>query len=196
MLQQNMKMTAHIDYISKKIAKKIGFLASISRKLTMTSRITIYKSIIAPHFEYCASIVYTCNKEEISRLQKQQNKAMRIILRCKKRTKIEEMLTAIGWMTVNQRITYLTMITIFKIKHGMLPPQICENSSFVSDTHKYPMRNNEDFRIIKNNKVRTNNSIFHKGMKSFNDLPACIKNEKDIKKFKRELCKHVKIHVE
>lgn len=58
MINCRLKLTNHIDYTCKNIAKKVGFLAEISNKLTADHRVTIYKSIIAPHF--------TCNISEFN----------------------------------------------------------------------------------------------------------------------------------
>lgn len=98
----HLKMKHHIDYISKKIAKKIGFLARISNKLPIQHRVLLYKSIVAPHFEYCPTILHLCDENEFARLQKLQNRAMRVILRCKKTTSISTMLGTLCWMSVKQ----------------------------------------------------------------------------------------------
>lgn len=93
----------HVDYISKKSAKKIGFLARISKNLDFMSRIRVYKTIVAPHFEYC-SMLYMCNESKFQRLQKLQNRAMRIIIGCNRRTRVKDMLNALCWMSIKQRI--------------------------------------------------------------------------------------------
>lgn len=85
-----MKMDKHVNYIGKKEAKKVGFLARISLNLGLKERIKIYKTIVAPHFEYCASILFLCNKQATQKLQKIQNRAMRVILRCNRRTRIKD----------------------------------------------------------------------------------------------------------
>lgn len=50
-IDSHLNMKPHIDCICKKVAKKIGYLARISRELPIQHRILLYKSIIAPHFE-------------------------------------------------------------------------------------------------------------------------------------------------
>lgn len=124
----------HIDYICKKIAKKIGFLARISSKLTPEHRVTIYKTMIAPHFEYCASILSTCNIGEFRRLQKLQNRAMRIVLRCKKRTHVQDMLDALQWLNVKQRIMYRMLVMIFKVKNNLMPKYLSDKIKYVATT--------------------------------------------------------------
>ena len=42
----------------------------------------IYNCIIAPHFDYCASILWNASNENVKKLQLLQNKGMRTILNC------------------------------------------------------------------------------------------------------------------
>lgn len=194
-LRKDFKMSDHVNYIEKKVAKKIGFSARASRKLTMQSRITIYKTIIAPHFEYCPTILFMCNKEQVHRLQLQQNKAMRIVLKCAKWTSVKLMLDTLCWMSVKQRILYLTLLRIFKLKNGMLPKKLTEMVKLVGDTKKYWLRNEDDFQVIMVKKTSTYNSMMNEGLVCFNKLPSNLKSEKDITKFKRLLVDHIKANV-
>jgi ABC-type transport system substrate-binding protein len=75
-------MNIYIIYTANKIAKKVGYLARIGKYLTKWTKQLIYETIIAPHYEYCLSIFLSANENDITRLQKLQNKAMRIILKC------------------------------------------------------------------------------------------------------------------
>src|ERR1700761_2321096 len=67
-IDNRLNMKVHIDYICKKVAKKIGFLARISRKMPIQHRVLLYKSIIAPHFECCPSILFTCDQNEFAKI--------------------------------------------------------------------------------------------------------------------------------
>lgn len=193
MLDCNLKLTKHVDYLCKKIARKVGFLARISNKLSFEHRIVIYKSIIAPHFEYCASILSNCNKGDMSRLQKLQNRAMRIILRCKKRTHIQDMLDALQWLNVKQRIMLKTLVTVFKVKHNMMPKYLSKKISYVGEVQQYPLRNDGDFRLPMMTTENNKNSLVYNSLKEFNKMPSSIKMESDLKTFKRKVTDYVKL---
>lgn len=75
-----------LQLYNKKVARKVNLLG---HDLTLWTRKTIYESIIQPHFRYCSSILLLCSNKEISDLQKKQNQAMRILLRCNRHTKIQ-----------------------------------------------------------------------------------------------------------
>lgn len=133
----NLKMKSHHEYMCKKIAKKIGFFARISSKLSIENRIKVYKTIIAPHFEYCSSILSMFNVGEFEALQKLQNRAMRIVLRCRGDTSIKLMLETLNWMNVKQRIMYRTMVVVFQLKNKMLPNYLTRKISYIGDVNTY-----------------------------------------------------------
>lgn len=180
---------------NRQVAKKIGFLGRISNKLNMMNRLTLYKSIIAPHFDYCATITFLCNKGEFKKLQKLQNRAMRIILKVNKRTSIKLMLEALCLLNVRQRITLLAMVFIFKLKNNMLPKSLVENISYVGQGQTHMLRNNNDFKLPSMRKVSSQNCLYHKGLKEFNKLPANIKQEVNLVKFKKLLIEHIKVNI-
>lgn len=192
MIDNNLKFKNNIEFICKKVAKKIGFLARISKNLNFMDKITIYKTIIAPHFDYCATLLSSCNQNEMGRMQKLQNRAMRIVLRVSKRTKITDMLEALSWMSIKQRIWYQSLIFIFKLKNGMLPNDMTKHISYTSDRHHYQLRNINDFNIDRTKKKSTENSIFYKGVLQYNSLPDELKSENRINIFKRKLAIFVK----
>ncbi|KAJ8964692.1 hypothetical protein NQ317_003315 [Molorchus minor] len=51
----------HFEYIYKKISKKLILFCRLANNLSFASRITVYQSIIQPHFDYCASLLYQFN---------------------------------------------------------------------------------------------------------------------------------------
>jgi len=81
----------------------------------------IYKSIIAPHFDYCTTLIINMGETQLSMLQKAQNRAMRVILHCDKYTKIERMLQALQFMSIKQRLYYSVCVFMYKILNNMLP---------------------------------------------------------------------------
>ena len=61
------------------------------------------------------------NNYNVQYLQKLQNKGMKIILRCNYRTRIEDMLKALQFMSIKERIKYNVCILIHKMVNGDCP---------------------------------------------------------------------------
>ena len=49
--------------------------------LDKETKMTIYNTIVKQHFQFCSTLLLSCNKTEINNLQVKQNKAMRLILK-------------------------------------------------------------------------------------------------------------------
>lgn len=182
----------HATYIIGKINKKLGYFNRISENLSMWSRTLVYKSIIAPHFEYCPTILHYLNQGDKSILQILQNKGMRIILKVNQYTRIEVMLDALKFMNINQRLVYLNVVFIYKIIHKLLPEYMFNKIKFVRDIHQYNTRSVNDIYVMRAKKTSTQNSLFYKGLVLYNSLPMSLKSIVTIKAFKRELSEYVK----
>jgi len=118
-IDDKLQFKDHCDYMLKKIGKKTSFLNRIGSFVSPYTRCIVYKSIIAPHFEYCATLLIGMGETQLNKLQIAQNRAMRVILQCNRFTKIEHMLQALQFMSVRQRVCYNVAVFIFKILNNM-----------------------------------------------------------------------------
>lgn len=117
-IDDKLNMNENINYVCKKASKKIGLMNRIKHKLDIERKICIYKTIVAPHFDYCALIIFLSNENQFERMQKLQNKAMRNIMNVNKYTSTQLMLNTLGWLSIRQRVTLLTLKLIHKIIMG------------------------------------------------------------------------------
>lgn len=182
----------NLDYVVKKMSKKINFLSRISNKLTPITRTKIYTSIVASHIEFCSSILFLSNETDLKKLQLLQNRGMRILLGCNKYTSIKSMLDCLGWMTIKQRVNFNTIVLIYKIINNLLPNYLTNKINYVKDGHNYNLRTNEHFKLKFFNNKKNENNLYYKGMQMYNKLPIEIKNAKNIKSFKLNLSPYVK----
>ena len=65
----------------------------------------------------CCTIWRTTSDTNLGKVQKIQNCGMRIILQCHPRTHIADMLLNLKWLSIKQRIMFLTTVLVFKIVH-------------------------------------------------------------------------------
>jgi exonuclease III len=182
----------HLELVIKKMAKKIGFLGRISNKLTCRTKTMIYQSIIQPHIDYCSSIIFMANEGEMRSLQLLQNRAMRIILKKRRRTHIKWMLDVLEFHSVKQRVNFNTLILVFKIKNNMVPEYMNDELTYNRDATTRNLRNADDFRLPAYKKTYTQNSMWYDGLKLFNELGPAIKEERNINRFKESVFVWVK----
>lgn len=133
-IDDKLNLKKNINYVCKKVAQKVGFLGRISRNLTLKARFNVYRTVIVPHFQYCASLPYSTNCGEIDKLQKLQNRASRIILRFNRFTNVELMLKLLATMSVKQHLVFATLKLVFKIKKTDSCPKICRKCVYTMAT--------------------------------------------------------------
>lgn len=181
----------HCNYIVSKISFGVNYLSRCSYFLSFWSRLVVYNTIVLPHFNFCATIMYLFKQNEVARLQKLQNRAMRIILSCSRYTPINSMLRVMQWLPVVQFVRYSALVFIFKIKIGCAPEYLVSKIVYNKEVHNYNTRGRNDFFITPKSKKCTMNSIFHNGFNEFNNLPEEIKTCTSVLSFKKKL----KIHL-
>jgi hypothetical protein len=109
MIDQKLRFEQHCDYICKKMLKKYHLIKHLSPKLTFWSKLLLYKSLVAIHLEFCSSVLFLLNKGQMNKLQKVQNRCMRLILKVKWDTPRIAMLEALNFQSVRQRIYFNTL---------------------------------------------------------------------------------------
>ena len=69
----------HVDTISRKVSRAVGELKHEKRFLQQNILKSLYVSIVESHLRYCSSVRGCCSTTDIDRLQRLQNRAVRII---------------------------------------------------------------------------------------------------------------------
>lgn len=193
-VDEHLTFSKHAEYITKKIAKKVYLLGRMSNYLSEWSKLTIYKAIILPHFNYCSSILFLLNNAETNTLQKKQNQAMRYMLGCNRYTAVSSMLSSTGILSVKQIIFINTMSLIYRIKQGLCPEHLMQNLRYNTDVHNYQTRAREDFYVDTVSNNYSQNDLFHSGLIHYNNLPHNVKSSNTVEIFKKrcgQYCKSI-----
>ena len=194
LIDNKLNFNKHIDYMVRKSGKKISYFNRLGKYLNSYTKMTLYKSLIAPHFEYCSTVLITANRGQIDKLQIQQNRAMRFILGCDKYTSIRLMLDTLNFLSIEQRVHLNVLTFIFKILNHLTPNYlfdvICPLLNL--DNSRRTTRQLTDIQPRFCKTTSAQKSLFYFGVQMYNKLPVKIKQSDTIAKFKREVCKHVK----
>ena len=82
-LDECLTLKPHFNTILKKFTYKVFQFGKLTHFLNIKYRILIYKQTVLPLLEYVSCILYLCNKHELDKLQKVQNRALRHIFSIK-----------------------------------------------------------------------------------------------------------------
>ena len=144
----------------------------------------LYVSIVEPHFHYCASVWGCCGKTEIIKLQKLQNRAIRIITTSKFDAPCKPLLLKLGLKSVQEIIDYNTNSMVFKSINGLAPGYLF--NLFVKNSHNASciLRDTStNLRIPKKNTSNGQKGFSYRGVKAWNNLPIEAKQTSSLTQF-------------
>ena len=135
--------------------------------------------------DYCNSLLYGVSDYNISRLQRIQNCAARIITNTKKYDHITPVLRKLHWLPVRYRIQYKILLITYKAITGMAPDYLCSLISIkVSDKS---LRSSKQIILhVPASKLKSygDRSFSVAGLVLWNRLPESVKSVKTLNHFK------------
>ena len=186
-LETGLKWHLQIDELVKKLKKRLVGLQKLQFILPYETRKTFTLGIFNSVLVYCLPLFGGCDVTEIRQLQVLQNKAARVVTHSPPRASRDIMYSKLKWLTVNQLITYHTLLSVFKIRHSGEPEYL---ASFLLD------ENRQDRIIIPNTRLSlAKNSFVWRGSLNWNLLPLNLKKSSKIGHFKRGVKDWVINHV-
>ncbi|CAL1671997.1 unnamed protein product [Lasius platythorax] len=190
-IDKNLNFSAHVDYISKKVGAKLGIMRRTGASMSSYMKCTVYKAVVAPILEYCASVLIGISKTNVNNLQKLQNQGMRIILKCNKKTRIRDMLEALHFTSIDERIEYNVCLLVYKMINGMCPSYLYNKSELVKHRSAINTRQKENVYIERCRSREEQKMLLHDGFKMYNKLPNDIKKEQRLQNYRRMLAQHI-----
>jgi len=191
-IDRNLNFAEHVDYIGREVGIKLGVLRRVGKDMTPCMRCIVYKSVVAPLFEYYVSILIGVDKTNLQYLQKLQNKAMRIILKCNRSVSIVDTLEALKFLSINERIKYNICLLIFKMINVSYPSYLRVKVNLVQYERALTARRGDKMYIEKCRTGEQQRMLLHNGFKIYNDLPCEVRRERNFKCFRRLLIHHIK----
>ena len=110
-LQSDLKWHTQIEKLVEKLKKRLVGLNSLKYVLPFKTRNQITFGIFNSVLVYCLPLFGGCDDSQIRQLQVLQNKAAQIVTHSPPRTGRLAMYSRLKWLTVNQLITYHTLLT-------------------------------------------------------------------------------------
>lgn len=145
-------------------------------------------AFITSRLDSCNSILYGLPEAELSKLQRIQNTAARLVARVKKSDHISPVLHNLHWLPVRSRIVFKILLITFKALHGQAPIYITELLTKYNPTRT--LRScNRSLLLEQKSKTVTNGdrSFSVAAPKLWNSLPQEIRSIDILSRFKSAL---------
>lgn len=183
-IDENLSWNAHIKELTKKIASGIGALKRVRSFVPTATLITIFNSLVQPHFNYCCVVWDNCNKTLATKLQKLQNRAARVLTYSSYDANADQLIEKLGWKKLESQRNFQKAVMVYKSLNGLAPDYM--RSMFTYRDTSYSLRDTEGKLAIP--KPRTNylkNSFGYSGAMLWNNLPVEIRQANTLTSFKR-----------
>ena len=104
----------HLTYICKSCYHYMRTICTVRPYLTTSSAKTILHSVISAKLDYCNSLFIDIPAFFVTKFQRVQNAALRIVLNLKKYNSVTPYLMKLYWLSVRQHIIYKLNLIVFK----------------------------------------------------------------------------------
>ena len=139
-IDNKLKWSAHISYISKKISKGIGIILKSRKVFSNETLLSLYHTLVYPYLSYCIHVWGKAYKTHLNNLVL-QNKAMHIINGVPPRTNMDNFYIENDILTVKHIYNYNIGLFMYKYVNKMTPDVFDNFFSSISDIHQYEKRN-------------------------------------------------------
>ena len=136
-----------------------------------------YKGLIEPHFDYCRAVWDEITQQLSEKLQKLQNRAIRVITKSSYDTSSRLLLNSLGWDNLSCRRAKQKANLMYKCINNLAPAYLC--NLFVPRLLNYDFRNSKKTLLLP--KPRTDylkHSFSYSGAILWNNLPEEINTSK------------------
>ena len=177
-LDHQLKFFDHIDFIKKKIAKRIGAMYKSKNLLPLKFRKMFANSLVLPYFDYLDIIWNKTAKTKLIELDVMYKKVAKIALDYDILESSKKVYQDMNWLPLHLRRQVHMTTYMYKIIHGLSPPQLRDRFVYISGGSR-----DGDNCNLYTKKSRTHKHFFYLGAKCWNILPQSLRQADSAKKF-------------
>ena len=184
-LDSRLNWSQHISYISLKISRAIGCIRKIREFLSIKNLTNLYYAMILPHIDYCCTSWGIYSSTNLAKLQRLQNKYIRLIYRVNRQTSVSSYRDDLKWQPIEIRIKFQCCILVYKILNGQAPPYLNRllNTRPVLYHTRYAL--NSPLFVLQVRTEYQKRCFSYYGPFWFNKLPVSTQNSSSLSLFKK-----------
>ena len=185
---RNLSMSTHINKICQSVYYHLHNIRQIRKYLTQDSAKLLVQAVIMARIDYCNGLLYNVPAVHLSKLQRLQNTAARLITLTPKFDHISPVLFKLHWLPVEYRIQYKIGLLTFKAIH-FKTPQYLSNLLSIKGNNRFSLRSASNGLILEDPTCRYKVTLGDRSFrasapKTWNALPKGIRDQTNIITFK------------
>ena len=179
----NLKWHQHISQLLGKLRTRLTGLNHLKFICPFAIRKTITEGLFNSVMVYCLPLFGGMDKGQLRDIQVLQNKAARMVCHAPPRARRSVLFGKLDWLSVNQLISYHTLLSMFKIRSSREPEYLAH---FVGNDNR-----NERIIVPNTDLSLAINSFVFLGSDQWNQLPLTLRKSMKIGFFKKALRKWI-----
>ena len=176
-LESCMGFEHHMKNLFKIIGHKVWLLSKLRRYVNLKSAEIIFKTMILPYFDYADIFYEATTVQNLSKLQRLQNRALRIVTQSKA-TDISTKDLQLSMNVTPLRLRREHHLMNFMYKRAEIPKYV-DNRNLLTRAHDKKI-----LKVLRPNLELSKNSIKFKGSVLWNSLDAGLQSTSSYKSFK------------
>lgn len=189
---KHLTMSSQVNNLCRTASLALRNIGRVRKYLDQSSAERLVHAFITSKLDYCNSLLYGLPAKQLSKMQRLQNSAARLVTKTKCKDHITPVLRQLHWLPVNERIVFKVLLLTFKVLNGYAPSYL---SSLLE--HYVPGRTlrsaSKGLLIVPKSTTATygDRAFSIAAPKLWNDLPVRIRNADSINQFKSLVKTHL-----
>ena len=189
----NFNLKEHIAGVCKSAFFHLHNISLVRKYLTPDAASVAVHAFVTSRLDYANALLYGLPKCDISRLQRIQNAAARLVTGTRKREHITPILKQLHWLPVSFRVVFKILVLAFNAVHGTAPSYLCDLVNVCKPGRT--LRSSSEAYLLEEPRTRLQSGgdrAFSKAAPVlWNRLPSAIRGAESLSTFKRQLKTHL-----
>jgi hypothetical protein len=185
---RHLDLEAHVSSMCRSAYIQLKRLSSIRRHMDSTSLECLIHAFVSSRLDHNNALLCGITQHQLSRLQRLQNSAARLLTRTPRSEHITPVLRRLHWLPVKARVHYKVLLIAFKCVHNLAPSYLCHLIDSYNPTRDLRTSNMFLLDVPFTQSHRCQNSAFsHVAPTLWNTLPNEIRCANSVDVFKSKL---------
>ena len=183
-IENRLQMNKHVDNVYKKARQKLGMLYKIRKFIKSETALLLYKVMIRPHLEYGDFLIDSANQKCIDKLERLQERVVRVIEYEPLSNKRKEMSNLKISMNIDD-LSVRRKRSLLRIMYS----QSKQTLNVQNDESKMSLRSSKKVKLKSDftRLTKIQRSPFYRGLKLWDTLPEHVQKERNRLKFKNNV---------
>ena len=191
-LQNDLMMDVHVNNICRAASHALYKIGQIRRYLDQPTTERLIHAFVTCRLDNCNSLLYGLPDKHISKLQRIQNSAARLVTLSRIRCHISPVLRDLHWLPIKSRIMYKILLMTFKCSQGLAPMYLQDLIQQYEPTRKLRSGSKDLLARVSSPSTSYGRRSFQDASAElWNNLPCRIKSAKTLEQFKSLLKTHL-----